>query len=199
VAGQLLLFNVLLLELSLVFGLCIVREGTSPVQLPTPPKAVRAAAITEVSAAPLRPTSSVIAAAVIVARNMFDPSRTEPTIVVPEPLKPSSPPPVLHGVVVSDETAIAYLEDQSTKRTLGYRVGDALGDVRVALIAADHVVLAATHQTIRVVLRDHRKVRISQLDEAPRNLTPAAAPGEFRGAVPPGAAAELRPRPPRGM
>jgi hypothetical protein len=198
VTRQLLLFNALLAELSLFFGLCIVREGTAPVQLPTPPKAVRAAGITEVSAAPLRPTSSIIAA-VVVARNLFDPSRTEPSIVVPEPSKPSSPPPVLHGVVVSDETAIAYLEDQSTKRTLGYRVGDALGDVRVALIAADHVVLAAAHQTIRVVLRDHRKVRISQLDEAPRNLTPAAAPGEFRGAVPPGAAAELRPRPPPGL
>ena len=83
-------------------------------------------------------------------------------------------------LVVSDETAIAYLEDQSTRRTSGYRVGDATGDGRVARIAADHVVLAATHQMIRVVLRDHRKIRTVN-----RDARRAHPHGAFAGPTPP--------------
>jgi len=194
----LLLFNVLLAELSLVFGVYIIREGTSPRSLPNAPVAIRVTAVTAVTPMRGTPQPGTLAAAII-GRNLFDPTRSELPISVPEPPKPSGPPPVLQGVLISDDTAIAYLEDQSNKRTSRYRVGDTLGDMWIATIAADHVVLATAHQMIRVVLRDPRKIRIAQIEEAPRNLTPPASPSEFRGVVPAGAAAGLHPRPPRGI
>jgi hypothetical protein len=89
-----------------------------------------------------------------------------------------SPKPVvklnLFGVVLRDGEPRAYLEDPTTKRVAGYRVGDAVGGGSVQAIAADHVVIARSGGTVDVQLRDPSR---------PRPAPPVAASGQ------PGAAA----------
>lgn len=53
-----------------------------------------------------------------------------------------SPLPVLEGVVLKGELAIAYFEDPVTKRVKGYRVGESIAGATVQAITADRVVLA---------------------------------------------------------
>jgi hypothetical protein len=179
--------NAVLLALCGLFVIQIVRTLTAPA--PTAPRrpgsgAAGAAPITTVTSADRSPKSEEATAAPrrperaaytsIATKNLFSPSRSE-TVggVAAAPAGPPAPKPLLHGVVVSDTTSIAFLEDPTTKRITAHRVGDALAAGTVQSIAADSVVLTGPGGPVEVRLRDPSKPRPSR---APSATPGAAAP-----------------------
>jgi general secretion pathway protein N len=119
---------------------------------------------------------------VIVAKHLFNPSRTEasatPAAAQAVPLPPR---PVLHGIVLDGEKSRAYLEDPSTKRVLSYRVGDSVAGGQLKAIGADRVSIDRPDGQMNVMLKD------------PSKPAPAAAVG----AQPRQAAASQRGAPPQ--
>ncbi len=64
------------------------------------------------------------------------------------------PKPNLYGVIVRDEASIAYLEDPTTKRVAGYRLGDSIAGGTVQAISSDRVVLARPDGNVDIRLHD---------------------------------------------
>src|SRR5215470_7251873 len=93
--------------------------------------------------------------AVIPARNLFNPGRSEtaaaPALAVAKP--------ILHGVVITGAKSRAFLEDPAAKRVVGYSVGDTVGGGRIQKIADDRVVITRPEGSIEVLLQDPSKPR----------------------------------------
>jgi hypothetical protein len=67
------------------------------------------------------------------------------------------PKPVLHGVIVDEARSIAFLEDASTRRILGYRVGDTVAGGQLERIIGDRVVIRRADGEVDVLLSDPAK------------------------------------------
>lgn len=166
---QLAILNVLLLLVAAGAVAYIVREVTTPpAAMPLRPRA------TVPETAPATPPTTTPAPlpggyAVVASKNLFSPTRSEgppPGAQAGRPVV-ALPKPTLHGVVLRDGAPIAYLEDPSTKRVAGYRLGDTVAGGTVKAITADHVVLTRPEGSVDVRLRDPAK---------PRPAAPAAQP-----------------------
>jgi hypothetical protein len=76
---------------------------------------------------------------------------------------PTTPPPermmTLYGVVISDDSRVAYFEDPATKRVFGYRIGDRMAGGQVERIEPDRVVIKRAESSIEVVLPGPNKRR----------------------------------------
>lgn len=166
----LILLNALLLGASALAAIYVVRTVIA-----RPPRATAAVAQTSPAAnvasqKPAEPQGPATASyAVVAARNLFSPTRTE----APGPGTPAQqalqfPKPNLFGVVLKDGGAIAYLEDPSTKRVAAYRVGDAIAGGTVQAIQPDQVLLARADGQVAVKLHDPTRPR----------PTPVATPGQ---------------------
>jgi hypothetical protein len=170
VSRRLLLLNALLGAASLACAGFVVWELMAPWPAaparPRPP--APAAAPAQASDEPARPPAA--AYNVIAARNLFSSTRTEtaPSLVAGAL---TAAKPNLHGIVLRDQTSIAYLEDPMTKRVAGYRVGDAIAGGTVQTISADRVIIARPDGAMDVRLRDPSKPR-----PAPPAVQPAGAP-----------------------
>ncbi len=118
------------------------------------------------------PPPPLSAFTVVAERNLFSPTRTESGPEPPRPTTaslgptPAAPKPRLYGVVLSDGTARAYLEDPRTRKVFGYVVGDSVADSRVEQIRTDRVVLRRGGEVYEVLLHDPTK---------PKPGAPAAA------------------------
>ena len=171
---RLMILNILLGALSCLFAVVLIREvlvvrplPPPPVVRPTPPPS------------PLAPTiapEGVVAYGVIVAKNLFSPSRSEmmADAVV------AGPTPVLHGVVMNGEKSRAYLEDPVTKRITGYAIGDSIGGGRLQAIRSDRVLIGRPQGTVEVLLQDPSKPKpaapLPSVGAADRPPTPTTAP-----------------------
>jgi|RhiMetdeSRZDD1v2_1073273.scaffolds.fasta_scaffold31902_4 hypothetical protein len=171
---RLMILNILLGALSCLFAVVLIREvlvvrplPPPPVVRPTPPPS------------PLAPTiapEGVVAYGVIVAKNLFSPSRSEmmADAVV------AGPTPVLHGVVMNGEKSRAYLEDPVTKRITGYAIGDSIGGGRLQAIRSDRVLIGRPQGTVEVLLQDPSKPKpaapLPSVGTADRPPTPTTAP-----------------------
>ena len=181
---RLIVLNALLLALAAGGTVYIVRQLTSPMPMPqaghgrpAPP----GPAMGDVTPAPPGGYSSVV------ARNLFSPNRTE---TPPAPTVASSPAvkPNLYGVVLREGSPIAYLEDPSTKRVAGYRVGDAVAGGTVQTISADGVVINRPDGNMDVRLHDPSKPRPTPVALPPGGLTgphPGVAAAPMPGVIPP--------------
>lgn len=106
---------------------------------------------------------------VIVQKDIFRSSRTEPK--VEEISKPVMPvvPPKLYGTVITENEKSAILEDPFTKITKSYRVNDSIAGFVVSDIQKDKVILSSEDSTIEVYLRE---VKTFNALGSPPHLTP---------------------------
>ena len=171
---RLMILNILLGALSCLFAVVLIREvlvvhplPPPPVLRPTPPPS---------PPAPTIAPEGVVAYGVIVAKNLFSPSRSEmmADAVV------AGPTPVLHGVVMNGEKSRAYLEDPVTKRITGYAIGDSIGGGRLQAIRSDRVLIGRPQGTVEVLLQDPSKPKpaapLPSVGAADRPPTPTTAP-----------------------
>jgi hypothetical protein len=179
---RLIVLNALMLAIAAGATVYIVRQLTSPMPMPQAGQAAcaaRARCSRDGAHAPGGYAS-------VAARNLFSPTRTEtppaPTVAASAAIKPN-----LFGVVLREGAPIAYLEDPSTKRVAGYRVGDAVAGGTVQAINSEGVVINRPDGNIDVRLRDPSKPR-----PMPVALPPGAAvgaqpgvPGQIPGVIPP--------------
>jgi hypothetical protein len=179
-ARRWLVLNILLIVMAAALAAQIVRILGSTRSLP-PEVAATSPSPTAPKEEPAAPRPALTAYSVIPARNLFNASRSE--TIAGAPGQPAIPFPVLqlHGVTVTDLGRTAYLEDPSTKRTHGYRVGDSIATGRIERIESDRVVISRGEgvTSVELLLRDPSRPR-------PAAATPAASPTQ------PG----VQPRPP---
>lgn len=165
---RLVLLNAALVAVALVSVGYVIRELGAPAPVParrqTPPAP---AATTPGPPAPEAPGAGYT---IVASRNLFSPTRTEAP-VTQTAAAPAVPKPNLYGIILRDGAPVAYLEDPTTKRVAGYRLGDAVAGGTVKQIGSDHVVLNRPEGDINVRLRDPSKPR----PVAPPPTQPGAA------------------------
>src|SRR5262245_4285996 len=156
------LLNVLLAAVAVFLGVLLVRDHTRKTPLPVPPAPRRAQATAppEETPAPTASDEKLTTYNVIVAKHLFNPSRSEGGPPPAAPAPPPPPKPTLLGVVVDGPTSRAYLEDAVTKRVLGYKVGDSISGGRLDKITADKVVIVRPDGAVDVLLRDPSKPKL---------------------------------------
>jgi hypothetical protein len=158
---RLLLLNVVLGAVALGAAAFIASEVTTPPR----PAPLRTRGATDAPPPPPPPAKVPPAGpgayAAVASRNLFSPTRTEAPVAPPAGARQAAavPKPTLHGVVLRDGTPVAYLEDPTTKRVAGYRLGDSVAGGTVKAINADHVVLNRPEGAVDVRLRDPSKPR----------------------------------------
>jgi hypothetical protein len=195
--------NVMLAVIALFCVISMMTPLTTPLLMPaatTPRDALLRTAVRESTQSDYSPRELQTASSqIIVARNLFSPTRTE----LSQETASSSPTPIipsarLHGVVVDGQASIAYLEDLTTKRTAGYRLGDKIAGGTVETIDPSAVVVRGSNGPIRISLRDPSRPRRSASPTSSMidRVLPAEPPA-FRGVLPPDAdiAKPLRPPP----
>ncbi|HEY3100840.1 MAG TPA: hypothetical protein VGL14_18130 [Methylomirabilota bacterium] len=175
--------NLALAAIAALLVLYIGRQFVAPTPLPVGGR--RAA-----TAAPAAAIETVRAPAsaynVVASRNLFSPTRTEApssgVIAAAPVVKPN-----LFGVVVRDSGSIAYLEDPTTKRVAGYRVGDRILGGTVQSIKADAVTIDAPGGAMDVRLHDPGRPRATPATAAgtPQPSVAPALPGVIPPAAPP--------------
>jgi hypothetical protein len=185
---KLLAFNVVVAGLAVLLAAWLVRDLTASRPLPAPPAPRKAAGAAAAEDAPSENAAQerLTAYNVIVAKYLFNPSRTEGAAeVAAKPAVPLPPKPILLGVVVDGPSSRAYLEDPSTKRVFGYQVGDSVAGGKLEKITDDRIQISRSDGLMEVTLRDPTKPRPPAPVAAP---TPPGAPG-----APPAARADAPP------
>ena len=190
---RLIVLNVALVLVALMAVAYVVRELRAPAPTPRAARRPATTAAPAVAAAPADERTPTGASGVVVARNLFSPTRSDMP-ALPAGAQAPVAKPNLYGILLSDANPVAYLEDPVTKRVAGYRLGDNVAGGTLKQIAADFVVLNRPDGDINVRLRDPSKPRPA----APVPGQPgAAAPAPSRPAWPPPGAAVVpgAPRP----
>ena len=168
---RLLLLNLMLVSAAVVFSVQLVRVFVASPHLPVAPPVAAPRATRVPTAEPARPRPSLAAYDVVAARNLFNPTRSETataTAAVP------TVKPLLYGIVLSDGTSSAFLEDPVTKKVFGYRPGDQVAGGQLERIEADRVVIRRGEGTFEVLLRDPSKPK--PVAAAPPPAAPGAQP-----------------------
>lgn len=167
--GRLLVLNAALIALAIVSVGYVVREFRAPAPVRARRPAPPAPPVTPSTApAPEAPSGGYT---IVASRNLFSPTRTEAP-VAPTASTAPVPKPNLFGIILREGAPVAYLEDPTTKRVAGYRLGDSVAGGTVKRIGADHVVLNRPEGEVNVRLHDPSKPR----PPAPP-VVPTSAPG----------------------
>ena len=167
---RLLALNVVLAIVSIALTAGIVRTLIVRRALPTP-AAPRAATAPAPPPATENADPGLSGYAVIAARNLFNPDRSETAVATAPAAKP-----ILHGVVMDGAKSRAFLEDPAAKRVAGYSAGDMIGGGRIQQISDDRVVIARAEGLLEVLLRDPSKPRATAVTAAPTQQAPTGAP-----------------------
>jgi hypothetical protein len=207
-ARRLIILNGALVLIALVAVTYVYRElHRAPNTVPTR----KAAGPTASPGIPAAPGGALPGSyGVVASRNLFSPTRSEaPAAGVSNALP--APKPNLYGIILRDGAPVAYLEDPTTRRVAGYRLGDSVAGGTVTQIGADHVVLNRPDGEVNVRLRDPSKPRpaapstAAQQPSVPAGAAPAPAvvpqrPGQAANVplppTPPLPAIPRRPLPP---
>ena len=181
---RLLVVNVALGIVSVLLAVGVFRTllAKRPLPPPPPPRAVSAPAP---AVAPTPGDAGPGAYAVVAARNLFNPSRSE-TPTVAAAAAPVAKP-ILHGVVIDGSKSRAFLEDPALKRVAGYSVGDRVGGGTIDKIGDDRVVILRPDGPLEILLQDPAKPRPAPVVAAAPGPggAPQVAPGPGNPQVPP--------------
>src|SRR5262245_42108036 len=164
----------------MVLAVWLVRDLAAQRPLPAPPAPRKPAAGTapEETAQENAAQDRLTAYNIIVAKYLFNPSRTEGGPEVAKPVVPLPPKPILLGVVVDGPGSRAYLEDPATKRVFGYQVGDNVAGGKLEKITDDRIHINRSDGLMEVMLRDPSKPRPAPPPApAPAAPVPPGAPG----------------------
>lgn len=187
---KLVIINGLLILIAAGSVAFIARQFMAPLAMPLPARSRPAA---PPSAREETPPAQVGAYTSVAARNLFSPTRTESPPSATASASSPAVKPNLFGIVLREGAPIAYLEDPSTKRVAGYRVGDAVAGGTVQTISADSVVINRPDGNLDVRLRDPGKPRPPATAAAGLPGTPGAQPvagtPALPGVIPPAGAA----------
>src|SRR5262245_5135673 len=167
---KLLLINAILIAIAAGSIVYIARQLLSPMPMPSPGKGRAAATEAERVADAQRPPVSAYTA--VAAKNLFSPTRMEGPVTATAAPAFNVPKPNLFGVVLREGSPIAYLEDPTTKRVSGYRIGDAVAGGTIQTISSDSVSINRPDGKMDVRLRDPGKPR-----PAAQPATAVATPG----------------------
>ena len=181
---KLLVLNGLFLAIAALAAASIARQLLTPRPLSGPGKAPAVAT----SAAPQAesPPAPAAAYAVVAARNLFSPTRTETGGEAAGPA-PIVAKPNLFGVVLREgKPSIAYLEDPLSRRVNPYRIGDPVSGGTLQSITRDSVTIERPDGKFSVALRDPAKPRPAPTTAVVPGAvgTPAITPGVLPGAAP---------------
>ncbi|TMQ21755.1 MAG: hypothetical protein E6K82_14970 [Candidatus Rokuibacteriota bacterium] len=181
---KLLIINLILLAIAAASVLFIVRQFTAPMAMPLASRGRPAPAGTATGRGQDGSRPPAGAYGVVASKNLFSPTRTEApvtqTTAAAAAMKPN-----LYGVVLREGAPIAYLEDPTTKRVSGYRIGDAVGGGTVQAINADSVTINRPDGKLDVRLRDPSKPRpAAGPATAGVPLTPGAQPAGTQPGLP---------------
>ena len=135
---KLLIINGLLIVIAAGSVVFIARHLMAPLPMPL---AARSRPAPPAVAQETAPGNRAGAYTTVAARNLFSPTRTEGQSGAVASTAAPAVKPGLFGIVLRDGAPVAYLEDPSTKRVAGYRVGDALAGGTLQTIGADSVVI----------------------------------------------------------
>jgi hypothetical protein len=171
VSRRLLVINVALAIVSVVLAVGIFRTLLAKRPLPTPP-APKAVSAPAPAAAAASGDVGPGAYGVIMARNLFNPNRSETAAVAAGPVSK----PILFGVVVDGARSRAFLEDPAFKRVAGYSVGDTVGGGTIQKITDDRVVIVRPEGLLEILLQDPSKPRATPAATAPQAGPPQAGP-----------------------
>jgi Type II secretion system protein C len=155
----LLVADVVLVGLATFFAISLSRELSHAREVPPPkahPQQVAAAAATP---EPPGASERLDTYNLIAAKHLFSPSRSEAaaTQVAAASATPPLVKPLLHGVVVDGDASLAFLEDPGSKRTVAYRIGDAVAGGQLVQIAVDRISIHRADGQLDVTLNDPSK------------------------------------------
>ena len=189
---KLLLINAILIAIAAGSVVFIVRQLLAPTPLPLPTQGRPAPTAGVV--VPSEAERPAVAYPMVASKNLFSPTRTEAPVVPQAATAINAPRPNLFGVVLRDGAPIAYLEDPTSKRISGYRVGDAVAGGTVQAISADTVSINRPDGKMDVRLRDPGKPRSPATP--PTAGVPGAQPAaNLPGVIPPAVPPALIPTP----
>jgi hypothetical protein len=173
---KLLIINAILLSIAAGSIVLIVRQVVAPMAMPSPSGGRPSPAGPSPGASSDTSRPPAAAYAVVASKNLFSPSRTEAPITATAAA--AAVKPNLYGIVLREGSPIAYLEDPTSKRVSGYRIGDAIAGGTLQTITADSVVITRPDGKMDVRLHDPNK---------PKPAPPAAAaavPGQVPVGLP---------------
>jgi hypothetical protein len=194
VSKRFFVMNLVLAGVTVFFAATLVRSLAQTRSLPSPPAPRNAPAT--LSAQPGTPPpiagESLAGYNVIVAKDLFNPSRSENAAPAAAPAPPPPPKPMLMGVVVDGPQSRAYLKEVATERVLSYQIGDTVSGGRLDKITDDMVVIVRPDGPMEVMLRDPTKPKPPPPPPTAATAPPAAGTPPSGGATQP-SVAPIRP------
>jgi hypothetical protein len=190
---KLLIVNALLIAIAAGSTFFIARQMAVPMRMPSVKDRPTTATTPPPAQTEESPGAGSAAYSTVAARNLFSPTRTEapPTATAGTSASPAVKPN-LFGIVLRDGAPIAYLEDPTTKRVAGYRVGDNVAGGTVQTISADTVSITRPDGKLDVRLRDPARPRPAPVPAAgiaPGGVQPGGPVAPLPGVIPPPAIA----------
>lgn len=162
----------------LIFQVSRVLTAAQPLPASPPPRVSKAGPPVPKGEAAPAPVPPLTTFGNVATKNLFHVDRREaPPPQQAAPLVPPAPKPRLFGVVKTGGGDIAYLEDPTTKKVHGYRVGDQIAGGQVNIIEDDRVKIQRGVETIEVLLRDPAKAQAVAAPGPRPSLPPALRPG----------------------
>jgi hypothetical protein len=148
-------------------------------------------------------------AAAIAAKNIFSPDRKDfPVQFSAETRKIVRPQIILYGTTIGDDYQFASIVNsgrsllRGERETMSLKVGDKVGDYKLAKVLPDRIVMEGIEDSFEVLLHDARapkkraEVRTETKPAAVTSTLPTAAAPEAPRTTPPAVAEKVPPAPP---
>ena len=147
-------------------------------------------------------------AAAIAVKNIFSPDRKDFPIQSTEARKVVRPQIILYGTTIGDNYQFASIVNpgrsllRGERETMSLKVGDKVGDYKLAKVLPDRIVMEGTEDSFEILLHDAKapkkrtEVRTETKPAAVTSTLPTTAAPEAPKTTPPAVAEKVPPAPP---